>query len=83
MRRAHIVDVYTQPREAAHEHPRRAGVVEVDVGQEQRPRLSAQPLEQRVEARRGARIDDHAVELVGGDYAVVAEVHEVDLVDHT
>ena len=81
--RAALVHVHDQLREAAAEDARRARVVEVDVGQEQRPRLHvAEALQQGLDRGRGAGIHDHAVLLVGADHPVPAEVHHVDRPAH-
>ena len=58
MRRPDLVHVHAQVREPLDERARRAGVIEVDVGEEERARLALEAREQRLETRRGARIDD-------------------------
>ena len=78
-RRAAFVDVNLEVGIAAAQHAGRARMVEVDVGEQQRPRLDRpEPVEQRVEARGGPGIDDQAVDLVGADHPVAAQVHDVD-----
>ena len=54
----------------------------MDVGEEERPRLALEARQQGLEARRGARIDDHPVHLVGADHPVAAQVHDVDQIGH-
>ena len=46
-----LVHVDPQVRKASHERTRRAGVVEVDVGEEERPRLALEPGEEILQAR--------------------------------
>ena len=54
------VDVDLQLRPACHQRPGRAGVVEMDVGQQQRSRgLVAQSLEQLWQAGTGAAVHEH------------------------
>ena len=78
MRRPDLVHVDLQLREAPAEHAGRAGVVEVDVGQQQRARVGRPELvEQRLDAGRGARVDDQAAHLVGADDPVSSQVHDV------
>jgi hypothetical protein len=58
-------------------------VVEVDVGEEKRARLGApEPVEQGVDARGGARVNDQAVQLVGADDPVAPQVEHVDGAAH-
>ena len=73
------MDVDRQVGPAAHERARRARVVEVDVGQQQRARaLAAEGGEQRVLAGLRAGIDQQAVDLPAADHVLVAEVLDVD-----
>ena len=63
----------------AHERAGRAGVVEVDVRQQQRARLLvAERVEQRVDARLRAGVDEHVVDLPAADDVLAAEVVDVD-----
>ena len=78
MGRAGLVDVDLELREAPAEHARGAGVVQVDVGEQEGARLGAtEPVDQRVEAGSGARVDDHAIQLVGADDPVTPQVKDV------
>jgi hypothetical protein len=64
----------------ADERARRAGVIEVDVGQEQRTRhLVAQRLDQRAMARLGAGVHEHPVEGEAADDPLAAQVPDIDL----
>jgi hypothetical protein len=77
--RAALVHVNTQIGPALHERAGRAGVVEVDVGEQQRSGpLVAQRLQQRLQAGAGPGVDQHVVDLPAPDHARVAEMHEVD-----
>ena len=58
-------------------------MVEVDVREEQLPRLGLEALEQRLDRRAGPGIDDHArPDLPRADHAVAPEMHGVDEVGH-
>ena len=74
-----LVDVDLQLRPALDQRAAGAGVVEVDVGQQQRawPPV-AERLEQGRQARGRARIDQHVIDLPAADHALATEVHEVD-----
>ena len=74
-----LVHVHLEVGEAAAEHPGGARVVEVDVRQQQGPgRAASKSLQQRLDARGGPRVDDHAVHLVGADDPIPSQVHDVD-----
>ena len=77
---AALVDVHGQPGPAAQERPGAAGVVEVDVGQQDRAWLEAgaQLAEQALQAGGRAGIDEHAVLLPGADRPLPSEVNQVD-----
>jgi hypothetical protein len=79
MPRAALVDVDGQLGPAPHQRARGAGVVEVDVGEQQcrRPRVP-QPLQQCVERRARTAVDDHVAIEPGPDHAWATEVHEID-----
>src|SRR5215212_4421873 len=77
------VNVYDELREAPRQSAGRAGVVEVDVRQQQGPGLPvAESLEQGLHAGGRARIDHEPVHLVGADHPVAAQVHDVDRACH-
>ena len=80
MRRATFVHVHVEVGPAAHQSARGAGVVEVDVGEEQslRPYVPER-LEQRVEARFRAGIHEDPIHLEAGDDLLQAAVLDVDL----
>ena len=79
MARSALVDVDRQVGPAAHERARGAGVVEVDVGQQQGTwRLAAAGLQQRLQRRLRARVDQHAVDLPAADHVLAAHVPDVD-----
>ncbi len=82
MRRPDLVHEDAQLRELIDQRARCAGVVEVNVRQEQRLRLVLEARQQGLQAGRGARIDDQAVQLVGADHAVAPQVHAVDQLRH-
>ena len=74
-----LVDVDREVRPAAHQRARRAGVVEVDVRQQQRARLQAvQRRQQRVLADARARVDQDPVDLPAADHLLVPLVLHVD-----
>jgi hypothetical protein len=78
--RAALVHPHLDVRPATRERPRRSGVVEVDVSeQDARRRLVAERLEQRVDGRRRARVDDHVVERIAADDLRDPLVTDVDL----
>lgn len=77
-----LVHVHPQARKAPHQGPGSARMVEVHVGQKQRPRLALEAGQQALQARRGPWVDDHAIELVSADHAITAEVHQVDQLSH-
>ena len=80
VRRAAFVYVHVEVGPAAHERARGAGMVEVDMGEEQRFRpLAAKRLQQRVQARFRAGIHEDPVHLEAGDDLVQAAVLDVDL----
>ena len=67
---------------AAHQRPGRAGVVEVDVGQQQRARrLAAKRLDQRLHRRLGPGVDEHVAHLPAADNALAPQVADVDRPD--
>ena len=77
------MDEDLEVREAAGQDAGRAGVVEVDVREEELPRLGLEPLEKRLDRRAWSRVDDHArPHLPRADHAVAAEMHGVDEVRH-
>ena len=79
MRRADLVHVDLQLGEAPAQHPGGAGVVEVDMGQQEGARLGRpELLQQRLHAGAGARIDDEAVHLIRADHPVSSQVHDVN-----
>ena len=82
MRRADLADVDPQLRKASRQHSGGAGVVEVDVGEQQCSRFDLEGIDPVVERRRGTRIDDQPAQLVRRDHPVAAEVHDVDLTNH-
>ena len=83
MRGAQVVHVDLQLGIALAEHAGGARVVQVDVRQEQRARLErAEAVDQGFERRGGPGIDDHAVDLVGADHPVPAQVQHVDRAAH-
>ena len=80
VRRAALVDVDRQLGPAAHERAARAGVVEVDVGQQQRARtLVAEPASSVSTRRLGPGVDEHAADLAAADDAVDPQVLDVEL----
>ena len=71
MRRADFVDEHPNPREARHDASRRAGMIQVNVGQQQRPDIAdrdallTKALLERGQARGWPRIDQrHAIGIV-------------------
>ena len=78
MRRAPRVHPDLEIREPLDERPGRARVVEVDVGQEQRPRLLGEAVEKRLDAALGAGIDDRATEVPGADHTLAIALEDVD-----
>ena len=88
MRRADRRDVHLQRRVLADEDARRAGMVEVDVAEQQmadvgeRKPAVGKPGLQRVDRRRGAAVEERGpvvgVEEVARDDPLAAEVVEVD-----
>jgi hypothetical protein len=79
VRRASLVDPHLDVGPAAHERPRGARVVEVDVGQQDSLRRRVEGLEQRVVRGLRAGVDDDPVVLEAADDERVAEVADVDL----
>ena len=80
MRGADLVDEHLECRPAPHERPRRARVVEVDVGEQQRPRgLARERGHQRVGAGLRAGVDEHVADLPAADHAITSEMLYVDL----
>jgi hypothetical protein len=74
-----LVDVDLQRRESADEHPRRTGVIEVDVGEVDRTGLApVEAGEHRFDRAGRARIDQGAAALPCADHPVEAEVHGID-----
>src|SRR5215213_7433312 len=83
MRCAELVHVHPELGIAAAEHARGPRVIEVDVGQEQRPRLGgAEAVDQGFHRGRRTRIHDHSVDLVGTDHPVAPEVQHVNWAAH-
>ena len=82
VRRPDLMHVYAKLREPLDERARGAGVIEMDVGEEERARLALEAREQGLKTRRGTRIDDQAVQFVGADDAVAPQMHAVDQVGH-
>ncbi len=83
MRCADLVDEHAKAGEAPSEDSRRAGMDEVDVGQEERARLGLEAGEQGLHARRGAGIRNHPrLHLPGADHTVAPQVHRVDYPCH-
>src|SRR5215213_9215248 len=83
MRCAELVHVHPELGIAAAEHARGPRVIEVDVGQEQRPRLGgAEAVDQGFHRGRRTRIHDHSVDLVGADHPVAPEVQHVNWAAH-
>jgi hypothetical protein len=77
--RAALVDPDLEVGPVAHERAGGAGVVEVDVRQQQRARLLvAERVEQRVDAGLGTGIEDHVVDLPRADHVFAALVADVD-----
>ena len=79
MRRAPRVHVHLEVREPLDERAGRARVIEVDVRQQQRPRLLAEALEQRLDAALGSGIDDRPAQVPCADHALAAALEDVDL----
>ena len=78
MRRAPRVHADLEIGEPLDERAGRARVVEVDVGQQQRPRLLGEAGEKRLDAALGAGIDDRAAEVPGADHTLATELADVD-----
>ena len=79
VRRAALVDVDLEVGPALDHRPGRGGVVEVDVGEQDRPRLLAAELGDQVRQRGlRPRVDQHPVDLPAGDHVGAAEVADVD-----
>jgi hypothetical protein len=79
VRRAALVDPHLDLGPAAHERARGAGVVEVDVGEQDPLRRRVDGLQQGVVRRLRTGVDDDPVELEAADDERVAEVVDVDL----
>ena len=78
--RAALVDGDDQVRPAPHERPGRAGVVEVDVGEQDRPRdAAAERRDERRLARLRAGIDEDVADAVAADDVPAPQVQDVDL----
>ena len=74
-----LVDVDRQLGPPSDEIARRACVVEVDVGEQQRPRhLAVEGLDQVLHGARWPGIDQHPVELPAADHPLSAEMPDVD-----
>ena len=78
MRRADLADVDAELGKAADEGAGGAGVVEMDVGEQQALRLPLEGLEQGLEAGGRPRIDQRLAEVPAADRAIDAEVTAVD-----
>ena len=79
VRRAALVDPHLELGEPLDERPRRAGVVEVDVGQQQRlRRLRSMLAEQRLHAALGPGVDERAAQVPAADHPLAADVAHVD-----
>ena len=79
MRRAALVHVHLQVREATDESAARARVVEVDVRDGDGVRaLVAELFQQRVERRARPGVDEHAVDEPRADDVLDAEVADID-----
>ena len=79
MRGAALVHVHLEVGPAAHQRPGRAGVVEVDVGEQQRPRrVVTERFHQGLHRRLRPRIDEHVADLPAADHPLAAEVTDVD-----
>ena len=84
MARAALVDEDLEVRPALDQRARGPGVVEMDVRQRDgRGDLVAETGEQRVEAGRGAGVDDDPVDEPGADDLGAAEVVQIDQADAT
>ena len=78
--RAELVHVDAQVGERPHERAGRPGVVEVDVGEQQRAWLAVRDrVHERGDRGLGPGVDEHVAGLPAADHAVVAEVVQVDL----
>ena len=74
-----LVDVDLKPRPASHQSPGRRRVVEVDVGEQQGPRLLVCDRRQHG-VDRGLRpgVDQRALDLPAADHVRASEMHDVD-----
>jgi hypothetical protein len=79
MRRAALMDPHLDLGPAAHEGARGAGVVEVDVGQQDALGRLVEGVHERLMRGLRAGVDDDPVELEAADDERVAEVVDVDL----
>ena len=85
MRGAAGVHVDLEVRETLHERAGRAGMVQMDVGQEQGARLLGEAREQRLHPALGARVDDRSAQVPCADHpfaALLEHVDELGLVRH-
>ena len=78
VRRAARMDVDLEVRIALDERSGGSGMVEVDVGQKQRPGRLGDPLEQRFHAAFGPRIDDRAAQVPCAYHALAPGLEHVD-----
>ena len=81
MRSALLMHVDLEVGPALHQRARSARVVEVDMGQKQRPRRLLDRRQQCLQARRGPRIDQDVVDLPAADHPLNAEVVKVNHLD--
>src|SRR5919198_3335418 len=79
VRGAALVDPHLDVGPLAHERAGRAGVVEMDVGEQNAFGRLVERLQQRAVSGLRARVDDRSVDLVAADDERVAEVVDVDL----
>ena len=76
---AALMHVDLKVRATPHERSARAGVIEMNVGQQQRTRsLIAERRQQRRQAGRRPRIDEHVADLPAADHALAPQVQTVD-----
>ena len=79
MRRAQLVNVDLHVGPALQQRAGRAGVVEMDVGQQHRAwPLVAQRVQQDRQRRARPWVDQHVVHLPAPDHALATEVHDID-----
>ena len=76
------MDPHLHAGPTAHERSRRAGVVEVDVGEEDCAwNVAAELAQQLAVAGLGAGVDEHIVDREAADHALEPEVADVQLAD--